>query len=330
MKEQDIRPDRLFKRYLELSAKDAKSMLDNKNQFSQVACLGCNSLNSKEAFTKNGFGFRSCLDCNSLYCSPRPSKKQLSDFCMSSDSAYFWAKEFFPAVADIRRQKLFKPKAKAIHKLFSQINFNPETISDVGAGYGVMLEEISSFWPQAKLQAIEPNKEFADICREKGFITLQETSENSKAWAGSSDLVLCFEVIEHVYSAEDFIRSLFELIKPGGYCLVSGLGSEGFDIQVLGAESNSVFPPHHINFLSIEGAKALFERAGFKNIDITTPGKLDVDIVKNMLKNKSDLDVGDWIETLFKRSEEACLDFQSFLARHNLSSHMWITAQRPH
>jgi len=329
MKEQDIRPHDLFERYLQLSAKDAQELLKSSDKFVDVCCFGCNSLDKKVVFKKNGFTFNKCCECNTLYCSPRPSLKQLEDFCTSSISSHFWVKEFFPVVSQVRREKLFKPKAKAIYEMFTKMKVDPQTICDIGAGCGILLEELSYYWRLAKLRAIEPGKEFAVVCRKKGFEVLQETAENSNSWAETIDLILSFEVIEHVHDVNSFIRSLFELIKPGGHCLISGLCSEGFDIGVLKGESNSVFPPHHINFLSIDGAKALFKRVGFENISITTPGKLDVDIVRNKLRQRKDLVIPDWIRTLLERGDAAYSDFQSFLVRHRLSSHMWIVARKP-
>ncbi|MDD3297193.1 MAG: class I SAM-dependent methyltransferase [Candidatus Omnitrophica bacterium] len=329
MKENDIRPQKLFERYLELSIKDARSMLKNSEKFVDVPCPGCGSTDRKPVYSKHGFNLNYCAVCNSLYCSPRPCPKQLDSFYKNSESANFWANVFFPAVVQSRRQNLFRPKAKAIYDMFWKDNFQPEVICDVGAGYGLLLEELSLHWKSAQLRAIEPNEEFVKICRQKGFKTLAKTVESASEWSKGVNLVLCLEVIEHVYDTAIFVNSLFDLIKPGGYCLVTGLCSEGFDIQILKEKSNSVFPPHHINFLSVKGAEILFNKAGFKDIKITTPGQLDVDIVRNKIEQDKNLKIPNWVHTVLERGDSACLDFQSFLVKHNLSSHMWIVARKP-
>ena len=135
------------------------------------------------------------------------------------------------------------------------------------------------------------------------------------------DLVISSEVIEHVFSPEEFVRSLHQLTKPSGQVLLTGLGYEGFDILVLQEKSNSIFPPHHLNFLSIKGFEILFKRIDFKKVDIWTPGVLDVDIVMNSGV------VPEFLKVLGRR-QGALQEFQSFLASQKLSSHVWCLAFR--
>ena len=48
-----------------------------------------------------------------------------------------------------------------------------------------------------------------------------------------ADLVVCFEVIEHVHDPLLFVKIIWEMVAPGGIAVFTGLGVEGFDIQVL-------------------------------------------------------------------------------------------------
>ena len=175
--------------------------------------------------------------------------------------------------------------------------------------------------------AIEPGKESADVCREKGFTVIESMVEDAGDNGEVADLVTCFEVIEHVFDPSAFVGAIYRLVRKGGYCLITGLGGDGFDIQVLGENSKSIFPPHHLNFLSVDGLQRLFESAGFADVHITTPGKLDVDIVRNTYMDQN-AEIPQFIKTLLGRGETALKEFQEFLVRHNLSSHIWILAQK--
>ena len=280
LKENDIRPREITDRYLELSLKDAQKM--NPAEFVEVPCPGCSSQHQSPKFLKNNFHFVICKDCGSLFCSPRPSQKMLNEFYEKGESSNYWANVFFPAVAESRREKLFRKKAHQISILFPEtFRASPITICDVGAGYGIFLEELYSFFLKAKLCAIEPGQALAKKCRVKGFETLETTAEKAESWANRFDLVISSEVLEHIYQPDQFTEALYRLVKPGGTVIVTGLGYEGFDILLLQEKSKSVFPPHHINFLSLQGCKKLFERTGFKKVEVWTPGELDVDIVMN-------------------------------------------------
>jgi hypothetical protein len=100
------------------------------------------------------------------------------------------------------------------------------------------------------------------------------------------------------------------------------LGYEGFDILTLQDRSKSIFPPHHLNFLSEKGFKEGFKRNGFSFVDVWTPGVLDVDIVINSGEKN------EFIEALKRRGPQAVQAFQKFLSENNLSSHVWVLARK--
>jgi SAM-dependent methyltransferase len=326
MKEEEIRPEHILERYLALSRDDAQVLLKESNRFQDVICPACESAENKLWFTKNGFTIKVCQACRSIYCSPRPDAAQIKNFYIQSKSSEFWAKEFFPSVAEARKEKLFKPKAKALMDLLHERKRNPHDICDVGAGYGLFLDELKRGFPQGRLFAVEPGRDLSYVCRSKGFPVLEKTVEEASEWHGRFDLVTCMEVIEHVFSPFLFVKSLHDLLKEGGTVFITGLSGEGFDIQVLGKHSKSVHPPHHLNFLSVEGYQRIFERCGFSNIEIFTPGELDVDIVLNAFTKGEGNEP--FVSTLLRRGEETRNALQKFLVEQRLSSHLWVLACR--
>ena len=139
---------------------------------------------------------------------------------------------------------------------------------------------------------------------------------------------MCFEVFEHIHAPKEFIEKLKELIKPNGYIVLSTLTISGFDLQLLWENSNSISPPHHINFLSIKGFENLFRQCGFKNINIFTPGVLDVDIVKNAHNENSELFKNNRFLKSILKDERKAKSFQKYLSDNQMSSHVWIMAQK--
>lgn len=328
MKESDIRPVNLLNEYLRLSALDAEAYF-NSSERQAISCPACDGTGIR-AFAKHGFDYQECGECGSLYQSPRPLLREFERFYGDSPSSNYWAETFFPSVAEARREKIFKPRAERIKEMCGAIGFVPGVVIDVGAGYGIFLEEWSKISPGSHLRAVEPGCKLARTCRVKGIEVLECLAEQAEPWHSSGDLITCFEVIEHAYSPLDFIRALHALIRPGGWVVISGLGVEGYDIQVLWERSKSISPPHHINFLSVAGFETLFQRAGFREVRVSTPGNLDVDIVFNSLKERNGLGgIRRFENILMKRGKQAADDFQNFLVQHRMSSHTWVMAKKP-
>ncbi len=328
MKENDIRPADLFAQYLELSAQDARAFF-SKSPRQPIPCPACDREAFEPAFTKLGFDYVTCAGCGTLYQSPRPPEADFEKFYAQSPSAEFWAKTFFPAVAEARREHLFRPKVLEVSRLCERSGFRPQSVVDVGAGYGLFLEEWLKLDSGARAVAIEPHGDQAEVCRRKGLEVQECFANQATALSGQMDLAVSLEVLEHAYSPLAFCQSIYELLRPGGRALLTTLTVTGFDIQLLWERSKSVSPPHHLNFLSVVGAERLLERAGFAEVEVFTPGKLDVDIVKNALEEDEILRrEARFARTLIQAGEAARNAFQRFLSDNRLSSHCWIWARK--
>ncbi|KYG64744.1 SAM-dependent methyltransferase [Bdellovibrio bacteriovorus] len=320
MKEEEIRPKAILDQYLKLSAEDGAKL--DKNLFQECVCQACGGTRKETKFEKHGYTYKMCLDCHSLFCSPRPTPDQISSLYFNSPSSTFWSNVFFPSVRDARREKLFKPKAKKIANLIKEKGLAVKTVCDIGAGHGLFLEELQKEIPGLSLFAVEPDSTSAEVCRSKGIETLVSTAEDAKVWRNKFDLVLCSEVVEHVHNVKNFVSSVHSLVRSGGHYLITGLGYDGFDILTLQDKSKAVSPPHHLNFLSVEGFNKLFILLGARSVEVWTPGQLDVDIVINSgIENE-------FIRVLKARGDSVVREFQEFLARNQLSSHTWILVQK--
>jgi SAM-dependent methyltransferase len=328
VKESDIRPGDLFQRYLELCSTDAVTYFGS-SQRKDIPCPACKSSSSQAVFEKWGFGYVLCQSCGTLYQSPRPANEDFALFYQESPSARYWARTFFPAVTEARRKHLFRPKVTEISKLCKKDGLIPHVVADVGAGYGLFLEEWHKRFPETDLIAIEPNPDLAEVCRSKNFSVAKCFAEQALYLHGQIDLVVAFEVIEHVHNPLDFCISLRHLLRNGGRALLTAPTVDGFDIQVLWQDSKTVSPPHHINLMSVAGFEKLLTHSGFSSMHIYTPGRLDVDIVKNILNEKPHILAGHrFLTHLLKQDERVLKSFQRFLSEHQLSSHCWIWAEK--
>ena len=168
----------------------------------------------------------------------------------------------------------------------------------------------------------------SEICKSKGFEALPCAIEDVTGWDEKFDLLTSFELFEHVYDPQTFLRKIRELLRPGGRLLLTTLNGEGFDIQVLWEKSKSVFPPHHLNFFNPRSMKILMEKCGFTVEEVSTPGRLDWDIVDGMIRNDG-IDAGRFWNLLAKEGTATCRkDLQEWISRNNFSSHMMVLAKK--
>ncbi len=334
MRESDIRPRDLFETYLRLSAKDAKMFFGDASGFHHRPCPGCGDDRFEAPFEKQGFTFGRCGACGTLYANPVPSADALGRFYSEAPSQTYWAKTFFPAVREARREMIFRPRVLAIREQAREqgVDVAGGRVVDVGAGAGIFLQECKAAGFGASFGAIEPTPELADACAAAGFDVFRGLSDRAckeAVWANKADLVTSFEVIEHTVAPADFLAGLGKLVRPGGLLVVTGVCGTGFDILTLGARSNSVSPPHHLTFLSRQGAAAAAERAGLTLAAFRTPGRLDVDIVRSALKDDDRAVTDPFLRHLLKTgSEDTLAALQTLIADHQLSSHMWLVLRR--
>lgn len=328
LKEAEIRPQELFNKYLTLAARDAEVFFSNHDGFLKVACPACGEKKQEPAFNKLGFSYVLCADCGSLYVSPRPPQERFDSFYRDGESVKFWATDFFKHTEAARREKMFRPRALILKELLAKRPDSGGSFIDIGAGYGIFLEEVAALGKFKRVSGIEPGPALAEVCRGKGFEIVMKPVEAVKPAECQADWMTAFEVLEHVFSPVEFLTAAGNLLKPGGSLLLTTLTVSGFDIQTLWEKSKSVFPPHHINLMSTRGLRRLVERAGLLVEDLSTPGELDVDIVANALAEDESLPLSRFVSTLVKSGEATRHDFQEFLKRHALSSHVRVIARK--
>ncbi|MHB8104017.1 MAG: methyltransferase domain-containing protein, partial [Dehalococcoidales bacterium] len=313
-------------RYLELVAEDVRTIFADSSKFVKIDCPACGSKKYQTQFEKTGFTLMLCPDCGTLFVNPRPPSRLLNDFYTRSRSASFFVHDFFQPVAEARREKIFRPRAEYIQDTLPEKSQG--IIGDIGAGVGLFLEELTKLWPSARMVAIEPSQEEVAICKEKGLETIPSALEEVEGWDDKFDLLTSFELFEHLYSPDDFLKKIWKLLRPGGYLFLTTQNGEGFDIQILWEKSKSISPPVHLNFFNPGSLQKLLEANHFIIEQLDTPGKLDWDIVEGMYQENG-VDPGRFWKLVADKSDAAAKNaLQTWITESNLSSHMRVLARK--
>jgi 2-polyprenyl-3-methyl-5-hydroxy-6-metoxy-1,4-benzoquinol methylase len=325
MKEEEIRPRRVFDEYLRLAQQDAVRFFSDVPRLAGP-CPACASP-GEPAFTKIGFDYELCRRCFTLFVNPRPVAEAFSRYYTDSPSAKYWASTFYKETAEARREKLWKPKAQLILRSLLRYQAAGHSVIDIGGGFGLFAEEMRALSVRP-VTVIEPGPDLAKACREKSLFVIEKFLEQV-AIADLPDgpkAFVSFELFEHLHSPAAFLGCLKELMSPGDLFVFTTLSGTGVDIQALWEDSKSVSPPHHLNFLNPASVAILLERTGLELLEVTTPGKLDIDILSN-----SRVDIKDrfWRTFIATASPAVIERWQNLLAETGFSSHMMVICRRP-
>jgi SAM-dependent methyltransferase len=328
IKEEEIRPEDVFNEFMALSAADAENFFD-RSQFMTVPCPACGHAHRVDDFVKHSFHYGACASCGTVYVSPRPNPAELLRYYAQSKSQSFWADTVLKRTGEQRKGAIMLPALERIETLLAERGKKPASVLDVGAATGAFLSEWKNRHPSTNIIAIEPGEVAAEKCRATGATVFEGFLETEAGKPGAqSDLVTCFEVLEHVQEPASFAKALYDVTAPGGLAVTTCLGIDGFDIQVMWENSRSLMPPYHLNFLSSKGMETMFKKAGFSKVEVLTPGRLDVEIVQRAISRGVDVKLSRFEKFLLSKGPETLAAFQKFLAENGLSSHVWIICHR--
>lgn len=329
MKVDDIRPDTLRAGQQAAMYEDIALLNSWRSRFVEVDCPACAGRDSGFAFELNGLHYRQCPNCDSQFMSPRPTSDMLAEFYAVSKNYTYWAKYIYPASAQARRDNIFRPRAQMTLDLCQQRGTASGTFVEVGSGYGIFCEEICRAGIFDRIIGIEPSPNLAQLCRDKGIEVIEKPFEQIDM-VDFADLVASFEVIEHLFAPRDFVAWMSRLLKPGGIAMLTCPNIHGLDTLMLGRDAVAV-DHQHLNYFHPRSLRNLFETNDFADIEITTPGKLDVDLLRRARQEGSidDARLGPFLTKIIAEANSVTDGlFQRFLQDAGLSSNMMIVARK--
>ncbi len=204
-----------------------------------------------------------CPGCGTYRQNPRPAWQSLQQFYPEDYASHP------PLVQDeptwLRRlDKRYGPwkRVRAVER-----HIQSGDLLEVGCGTGLFLEEAkrSRRW---RLQGIEPSQRAAQYVQQRlGVPVFAGTFEDASLPASSQDVVVMWNVLEHLAAPMQAIRRTWELLRPGGWFVFSVPNLEGWEARLFGSCWVGWDLPRHLYILPGAVLEAALTRTGFRLVE---------------------------------------------------------------
>jgi len=320
---------------------DAKYIYEKHHKdFTYRNCPVCDSRSYVNVDTfHNMYGIDRCNTCGSSFVNPAPSMDALADYyenCLCNRQLSKIIKQRYDSndfINDERVQLILNVVEEIVKNNNSDKRIK---ILEVGCNNGAFLSKLR--------QAIE-NKYSGDMFELYGVdidsVAVKNSvdeklnlfhgfaEEISKDHKDTYDIILHFELIEHLIDPRLFVASIHDMLIGKGKMIfttpnILGLDNQALDYNNMRYLAHAIFPPMHINAFSTKNMSHFLISSKFSIEDITTPGKFDIDMLSQC--------EGYLKEDLFRDvallNEETRALLQELAVRLNISSHMQCIASK--
>lgn len=119
-----------------------------------------------------------------------------------------------------------------------------DKILEIGAGNGAFLKRLIN--KKENIDAIEFNVKSLNILKKQGYHVYNQTIQKlAQTKEGYYDVVVSFQVLEHISDVKSFIEASIKVLKKGGQMIFSVPNDDAL-IMKLDFNLSLNFPPHHM------------------------------------------------------------------------------------
>lgn len=229
-------------------------------------CPACDGTEKSSADPYNDYAMVQCRRCSLLHTLERDFPVAQYDDVYASQSAYREMIEVARRTyaGELGYRNLWWFKRLALRRLEKN---GKGRLLDVGCGPGTfVLVARQRGWEVA---GIEPTTEPAKLARTFGLEVFNGIVEDfARQSPARFNAITSFEVIEHVIQPLAMLRTMSELLEPGGQILVSVPNLD--DPYCIKQQIPSAVPPVHINFFNRRSLGEAMRAAGLEVLKFTS------------------------------------------------------------
>lgn len=239
------------------------------DELEQVTCFRCQDA-GRQLFAVTPFAARKCTSCGLVFISPRLNEAGRT--ALYDAPAYFQGKVYSAdgeASESGMATLLQRTWIDGRLDLLSRHGVTSGDMVEVGCAYGMFAE--AAIARGFTVSAVEFSADGAEQTAERLGIPVHHGElVTSPHPAGETDVVVGWDVVEHVPDPAAFLRRAFELLRPGGSLCLSCPYVTSLPARLLRARWWTLRPDEHLWHFSPATMTAALRDAGFVDVDVTT------------------------------------------------------------
>lgn len=208
--------------------------------------------------------YRRCKECRLVYVDPRPAVSELGTIYPPHYYSFDEAERDLALVTYFRR----KLEAMKVQAFARWVGEGPRRILDVGCGDGRFLGVLRDFGSKDwELKGIDIDAGAIERARGKGFDADCVRLEDFELEPGSEgyDMIVMFQVIEHVSDPDRTCRQVRELLKPGGVFVIETPDVAGWDERIFrDGLWGGYHVPRHWNLFTPDNLGRMLRQGGYE------------------------------------------------------------------
>jgi len=206
----------------------------------------------------NEFLIVRCLECSHFFVKDAPKNDELSDLYTN----------FYPRASfDVDAFKPYKQSAPLKNWLVGGKSSACQSVAantrvlDIGCGYGETLAYMEA--KGCDVYGVDADRNVAEVAKRYGFKIHIGIFDNGIYKKNFFDYVTMNQVIEHVTDPHQVLKNIHEVLKPGGFCVLSTPNANGWGARIFGWKWLNWHVPYHQQFFSEQSIQLLATEHGF-------------------------------------------------------------------
>ena len=232
-------------------------------------CSACASTKVALKFERKGYNYILCESCRTLYVGQKLVAEDVhvhyNENYYEADNAKGEDRQGYPSYREGQESLTegFRQKLDAVRS-----HVPSGKLLDAGAAYGYFVKVAE---PYFESQGLEVSEYAAKIARDEFHANVRQGDIERSGFSDEEfDVVVMWDIIEHIIHPAEAAREAHRILKPGGFLFISTDDAANWLPRLLGKRWWALAAPLHICHFSKEGIVRMCNAAGFVDVKFTS------------------------------------------------------------